>query len=120
MISLTNGFTSAAGNHYYQDLRLSDRLVVYYHIGEGYINTFLNGITLLCWEGSKAKIIAQKFWDGFNAKCFSEPFAKEQSILLLKDYLVGQAKQLGTQVCEQQMLSFAREVIEETPHKRFM
>ena len=117
-VYLTLGYTSAAGNTYYKAIRLSDRLAVYYHIGQGYAYTFLNGITLFCWDGSKAKIIAQKFWGGCNWRCFSEQFAKEQSILMLKDYLAGQAKALGTQVNDQQMLSFSREMIEETQRKQ--
>ena len=36
---------------------------------------------------------------------------------MLKDFLAGQAKALGTNVSEQQMLSFSREMIEETQHK---
>ena len=45
-VYLTLGYTSAAGNTYYRAIRLSDRLAVYYHIGQGYAHTFLNGITL--------------------------------------------------------------------------
>ncbi len=117
-VYLTLGYTSAAGNTYYRAIRLSKRLAVYYHIGEGYIHTFLNGITLFCWDGQKAKIIAQKFWGGDNWRCFSEQFAKEQSIIMLKDYLKGQAKALGSQVNDQQILSFSREMIEETQRKQ--
>ena len=117
-VYLTLGYTSAAGNTYYRAIRLSKRLAVYYHIGEGYAYTFLNGISLFCWDGTKAKIIAQKFWGGYNWKVFSESFAKEQSILMLKDFLAGQAKALGVQVSEQQMFSFSREMIEETQRKQ--
>lgn len=117
-VYLTLGYTSAAGNTYYRAIRLSKRMAVYYHIGEGYIHTFLNGITLFCWDGQKAKIIAQKFWGGDNWRCFSEQFAKEQSIIMLKDYLMGQAKALGSQVSDQQILSFSREMIEETQRKQ--
>lgn len=115
---LTLGYTSQAGNTYYRAIRLSKRLAVFYHIGQGYAHTFLNGITLFCWDGQKAKVIAQKFWGGCDWRRFSEVFAKEQSIMMLKDYLIGQAKMLGTQVSEQQMLSFSREMIEETQQKR--
>lgn len=115
---LTLGYTSQAGNTYYRAIRLSKRLAVFYHIGQGYAHTFLNGITLFCWDGQKAKIISQKFWGGCDWRRFSEVFAKEQSIMMLKDYLIGQAKMLGTQVSEQQMLSFSREMIEETQQKR--
>ena len=110
--------TSAAGNTYYRAIRLSKRLAVYYHIGEGYAHTFLNGIALFCWDGQKAKIIAQKFWGDCNWRCFSEQFAKEQSIIMLKDFLTGQVKALGSHVSEQQMLSFSREMIEETKRKQ--
>lgn len=117
-VYLTLGYTSAAGNTYYRAIRLSKRLAVYYHIGEGYARTFLNGITLFCWDGQKAKIIAQKFWGGYDWRSFTEQFAKEQSILMLKDFLTGQAETLGAQVSEQQMLSFSREMIEETQQKQ--
>lgn len=117
-VYLTLGYTSAAGNTYYRAIRLSNRLAVYYDIGEGYAHTFLNGITLFCWDGQKAKIIAQKFWGGYDWRSFTEQFAKEQSILMLKDFLTGQAKALGAQVSEQQMLSFSREMIEETQRKQ--
>ncbi len=117
-VYLTLGYTSAVGNTYFRAIRLSKRLAVYYNIGKGYVHTFLNGITLFCWDGTKAKIIAQKFWGGDNWRCFSEQFAKEQSIIMLKDYLSGQAKALGTQVNEQQMLSFSREMIEETQRRQ--
>ncbi|MBQ7664907.1 MAG: hypothetical protein IJS43_06775 [Bacteroidaceae bacterium] len=117
-IFLTLGYTSAAGNTYYRAIRLSKRLAVYYHIGEGYAYTFLNGITLFCWDGQKAKIIAQKFWGGYDWVCFSEQFAKEQSIIMLKDYLAGQAKALGKHVSEQQLLFLSREMIEETQRKQ--
>lgn len=117
-VYLTLGYTSAAGNTYYQAVRFSDRLAVYYHIGQGYAYTFLNGISLFCWDGQKAKIIGQKFWGGNNWKCFSEKFAREQSILMLKEFLQGQVKALGQHVNEEQIISFARQMIEDTQQKR--
>lgn len=117
-VYLTLGYTSAAGNTYYRAVRFSDRLAVYYHIGQGYAYTFLNGISLFCWDGQKAKLIGQKFWGGCNWKCFSERFAKEQSILMLKDFLQGQAKALGQHIDDEQIISFARQMIEDTQQKR--
>lgn len=117
-VLLTLGYTSAAGNTYYKAIRLSERLAVFYHIGEGYAHTFLNGITLFAWNGQGANIIAQKFWGGSNWVCFSERYAKEQSALMLKDYLAGQAKALGNTVGEQSLLEFSRSMIEETHQKR--
>lgn len=117
-VFITLGYTSAAGNTYYKAVRFSNRLAVFYHLGQGYAYTFLNGITMFCWDGQKAKIIAQKLWGGSNWRCFTEEFAREQSILMLKNYLVGQAKALGAMVSEQQMLSFSRQMVEETQQKR--
>lgn len=116
-VYLTLGYTSAAGNTYYRAIRLSDRLAVYYHIGQGYAHTFLNGITLFAWNGQKANIIAQKFWGGCNWRCFNERSAKEESILMLKDFLKGQAKAMGSMVAESQLLDSSRNMIEATHQK---
>ena len=43
-IFLTEGYTSAAGNTYFQGIRASDRIAIKYNIGVGYLHTFLNGI----------------------------------------------------------------------------
>ena len=117
-IYLTLGYTSNAGNTYYKAVRFSDRLAVFYHIGQGYAYTFLNGITMFCWDGEKAKIIAQKFWGGCDWRCFSEQFAKEQSILMLKEYLTGQAKMLGTNISENELYLFSKDMVEQMHQKQ--
>ena len=117
-IFLTQGYTSAAGNTYYKAIRISDRLVVYYDLGQGYKYTFLNGIKLFCWDGQKAKVIAQKYWGGCDYRVFSEQFAKEQSILMLSNFLAGQLKAQGAQVSNQEIFSFAYNMIEETQRKQ--
>jgi hypothetical protein len=117
-VFLTTGYTSAAGNMYYRAIRISDRLAVYYDLGQGYRYTFLNGIKLFCWDGQKAKVIAQKYWGGYDWKVFNEQFAKEQSILLLSNYLAGQLKAQGANVSNQEIFSFAYNMIEETQCKQ--
>ena len=117
-VFLTMGYTSAAGNMYYKAVRLSNRLVVYYELGQGYAYTFLNGIKLYCFDGQKANLIAQKYWGGCDYRIFSEQFAKEQSILMLKSFLEGQLKIQGARVSDQELISFARGMIEETQRKQ--
>ena len=119
-VYLTLGYTSAAGNMYYKAIRFSEKLAVFYHIGQGYARTFLNGITLFCWDGTKAKIIGQKFWGGYDWHDFSEYFAKEQSILMLRGFLEGQLKLQGTRVSDQELTSFARSMVEETQRKQLV
>lgn len=117
-VFLTTGYTSNAGNMYYRAIRISDRLAVYYDLGQGYRYTFLNGIKLFCWDGQKAKVIAQKYWGGCDYRIFNEQFAKEQSILLLCNYLSGQLKARGANVSNQEIFSFAYNMIEETQRKQ--
>lgn len=110
-VYLTLGYTSAAGNTYFRAVRFSDRLAVYYDIGQGYKYTFLNGITLFAWDGNKPVIIGKKMWGGYDWVCFSERFAMEQTVQMLKDYLEGQAKIIGQCVSEQQLLSYSRQMV---------
>ena len=117
-VFLSQGYTSAAGNMYYQAVRFSNRLAVYYDIGQGYARTFLNGIKLFCWDGQKAQLIAQKYWGGYDYRIFSEQFAKEQSILMLRDFLTSQAKLQGTHVSDQDVMAYSRTLIEETQRKQ--
>ena len=113
-VYLTLGYTSPAGNTYFKAVRFSDRLAVHYDIGEGYAYTFLNGITLFAWDGTKAVIIGKKMWGGCgNWVCFSERFAMEQTIKMLKNYLEGQAKAIGQTVSEAALLSFSRQMVED-------
>lgn len=118
-VYLTHGYTSVSGNSHYQAIRFSSRLVVSYCIGKGHTRTFLNGISLFCWDGPKAKIIAQKSFGGNHHWCsFSEQHAKEQSIIMLTNFLTSQVKILGYPINYQQILSFSREMIEETQRKQ--
>jgi len=117
-VFLSQGYTSAAGNLYYKAIRLSNRLVVYYDLGQGYAHTFLNGIKLFAFDGPKATLIAQKYWGGCDYRIFNEQFAKEQSILMLSSFLIGQLKAQEAQVSNQEIFSFAYNMIEETQHKQ--
>ena len=115
---VTPGYTCAGGNTYFKAIRFSDRLIVYYDLSLGYKYVFLNGIKLFCFDGQKSNIIAQKCWNGDDWKVYSEQFAKEQSILMLKNYLESQLKIQGTCVSEQEIFSYARNMIEETQRKQ--
>ena len=117
-VFLSMGYTSAAGNMYYRAIRLSNRLIIYYDLGQGYLHTFLNGIKLYCFDGQKANLIAQKYWGGYDYRIFNEQFAKEQSIMMLKSFLEGQLKIQGARVSDQELICFARGMIEETQRKQ--
>lgn len=49
---LTNGYTSNAGNTYFNAIRFSESLVIKEDIGQGYARTFLNGLKIYTNEGT--------------------------------------------------------------------
>lgn len=117
-IYLSMGFTSALGNTYFKALRLSDKLAVFFSIGEGCYYTFLNGINIFALSGNgQARLIGQKQWGGSNWCVFSEAFAKNQCVELLSDFLMGEAKKLGSNATRQEADSFATALIQETYQK---
>ena len=116
-VFLTQAFTTLANNTYYKAIRVSNRLVVAYNIGEGHTHTFLNGIILFAWDGRKARLIAQRFWGGSNWRKFTEQGAMAESIIMLKDFLASQAKLMGKLVGDSQLLEFSRAMIDETQRK---
>ena len=42
----SNGYTSAAGNTYFNSFRFADGILIKEDVGEGYAHTFLNGIRI--------------------------------------------------------------------------
>lgn len=117
-VFLTLGYTSLAGYMYYKAVRFSKRLVVYYELGQGYAHTFLNGIKLFCWDGRKARLVAQKNWGGSDYRIFSELYAKEQCILMLKSFLESQLKLQGSYVSDHEVACYARSLVEETQRRQ--
>ena len=99
-IILTEGYTSAAGNTYFQGIRMSDRIVVSYQLGQGYCYLFLNGIRIYAFNGKELQLIAQDF---YNCNVFSEESAKQEAIKMVKSYLSNQVALTGKTV-EQTMI----------------
>lgn len=56
-IYLSSGYTSAAGNTYFQGLRLSDRIIINYDFGQGYAYLFLNGIRIYGFNGREKNLL---------------------------------------------------------------
>ena len=108
-IFLTNGYTSAAGNTYYQGIRVSDRIAVKYNIGEGYCHTFLNGIEVYGYDGSKARLIGSRC---FSCYFFNESNAKREAVEIVLDYMRGQVKLLGASVNSKQLEEFSEKIVD--------
>ena len=110
-IFLTQGYTSQAGNTYYQGVRFSDRIIITQQLGEGYCYTFLNGIRIFGFNGKEATLIAEK---SFHCCVYSEYYVKSESENLIKDFLKSQAAISGSMVDKQQLDTFAQSLVAET------
>ena len=84
-IFLSSGYTSAAGNTYYQGIRLSDRIIINYDFGQGYAHLFLNGIRIYGYDGNQKQLISSR---SYYSQCFSEQYAKSECQNMVKEYLV--------------------------------
>lgn len=107
-IYLSNGYTSAAGNTYFQGIRLSDRLIVKYDFGQGYAYLFLNGIRLYCHDGYDTKLISSR---GYYRQGWNESFARHECLDMLKDYLLSQTRMLRQSVPQSQIEDFAAAMV---------
>lgn len=112
---LTQGYTSAAGNTYYQGIRLSDRLIVSYELGQGYAHTFLNGIRIFGFNGKQTRLLGSRAYDCFF---FNEANAKEQCVEIVSDYLASQARMMGATLPQQQTRHFATALINDVTTKK--
>lgn len=110
-IILTEGYTSAAGNTYFQGIRMSDRIVISYQFGQGYYYLFLNGIRIYAFNGRELQLISQDF---FNCNFFSEDSAKQHAVSMVKNYLSNQAAITGRFVEQRIIEEMASSLVDET------
>ncbi|MFZ4548525.1 MAG: hypothetical protein ACOYN4_13860 [Bacteroidales bacterium] len=110
-IFLSQGYTSQAGNTYYQGVRFSDRIIITQQLGQGYCYTFLNGIRIFGFNGNEATLIAEK---SFHCCVYSESYVKSESEELVKEFLKSQAAITGSYVESGVLESFAHNLVAET------
>jgi hypothetical protein len=110
-VFLTHGYTSLAGNTYYQGIRFSDRIIITQQIGEGYFYTFLNGIRIFGFNGKEATLIAEK---SYYCCVYNENFLKSESENLIREYLKSQAELMGGTINSDQLNDFTKELVEST------
>lgn len=110
-IFLSNGYTSQAGNTYYQGVRFSDRIIITQQLGQGYCYTFLNGIRIFGFNGKEATLIAEK---SFHCCVYNESYVKSESENLIKEFLKSQAAMSGSVVENNQLDTFSQSLVAET------
>jgi len=110
-IYLSTGYTSAAGNTYFQGIRLSDRIIINYDFGQGYAYLFLNGIRIYGYNGTAKRLIASRT---YYSQCFGENFAKCECEKMIMEYMAGQMRLMNVTVDQQQLENFSAILVQET------
>ncbi len=114
---LSTGYTSNAGNTYFNAFRLSQNLVIKEDVGQGYARTFLNGIKVFTKEGV---LIAE---ERYNCCFYSLETVKAKSTRLLVKEMLAAAKRKGVYLQEgnlhKQVENEVRQSIELNP-KQFL
>lgn len=114
---IENGYTSRSGNTYYRVALVSDKLAIFLSIGEGWYRTFLNGITIMGFDGRNTRVIADERWGGSNWRKFNLGVAKAESARMLGGFLENQARALGAKASREEIMSMAQGLIAETERK---
>ncbi|WP_051238715.1 hypothetical protein [Gaetbulibacter saemankumensis] len=81
---LTSGYTSAAGNTYFNSFRMAAGILIKEDIGEGYARTFLNGIKIYSIK-DKTLIADITFHSVFYSKFKVKSEAKKMLMKFLED-----------------------------------
>lgn len=110
-IFLTQGYTSMAGNIYYQGVRFSERIIITQQLGQGYFYTFLNGIRIFGFNGKEATLIAEK---SYHCCVYSESMVKSESEILIKEFLRSQAAIAGSLAHDNQLDAFSKQLVADT------
>jgi hypothetical protein len=116
-IYLTTGYTSQAGNTYFQGIRLSDRVLITYSIGVGYCHTFLNEVSLYGFDGTNTVLIGS--WTPLPGEyeIYTDYQAQQIATQLLFKYLKSQAQMNGNYISDSELQSFAVKQIKAGPMK---
>lgn len=107
-IFLSNGYTSCAGNTYFQGLRLSNRIIINYDFGQGYAHLFLNGIRIYGFDGHQKRLIASR---SFYSYFFSEHNARVECEQMIQNYLNAEMKCLNCYVPKEEINSFSKQLV---------
>lgn len=105
---IIDDYESASGHRYYKGIRFCDRLVIVENVGLYHTWTYIDGIELYAFSGTKLKLVQKRDYD----KVFrSETFVRRESEIMMQNYIRGIFKAQNKQMPEMQLEAQAREVV---------
>lgn len=84
------GFTSAAGNTYFNAARFGEGILIKEDVGEGWLHTFLNGIHI--YDLKTKKLLCER---SFNCHYYSKETVKSDVKSMLEDLILSAARTTG-------------------------
>jgi hypothetical protein len=91
---LSNGYTSAANNTYFNSIRFAEGIIIKEDVGEGHTRTFLNGLRIYSIK-EKALLADRSYHCQFYSKEFVRSEAKEMLIELLQEAAEANGQKLN-------------------------
>lgn len=108
-ILTTNGYTSLAGNTYFNGIRLSEKIILILNIGIGHTHTFINGIQILS-AIDKQQVIAQTT---LSIEYYSEEKIKRIAKSMIFEKLKENALKEGVTIDDESLSDFSQRIIED-------
>lgn len=85
-----SGYTSTAGNTYFNAARFAEGLLIKEDVGEGWLHTFLNGIHI--YDLRSKKLLCERY---FDCHYYSKETVKSDVKHMLEDLIISSARQEG-------------------------
>jgi len=104
------GYTSAAGNTYWQGVRASDRILIVADMGQGYAHTFLNGIRVFATNGHGIRLIGTA---SYSCLFYSSATMRDCTMRVIANFLKGEAKMAHAYVSDSEVSRMATEIYDE-------
>ena len=109
-------YESASGHRYYKGIRFCDRLVVVEKVGLCHTWTYIDGIELYAFNGTRMELIQKREYD----KVFrSEEFVRRETETMVRNYFEGILKAQKSSLPKEQLEAQAKGVIDEC-YKSFL
>lgn len=106
---ICNEYESASGNRYYRGIRFCDRVVIVEKVGLFNNWTYIDGIELYAFNGTKIELIQKR---DYNKVFRNEEFIRTESVSMVKDYLSGILKVQHSEMPAEEIEYQAKELID--------
>lgn len=90
--------------------RYIDCITIKLQLGQGYRNTFLNGIQIFEHNGQEATLIAEK---SFNCCVYEKSYVISESEIMITEFLKSQAAKNGNLFDDSQLEAYSKSLVAE-------